>query len=45
AGFSRLPQENIARLKGLDIAQVRALAADLVAMRMAKSSSGKDAAA
>ncbi|TIO04308.1 ADP-ribosylglycohydrolase family protein [Mesorhizobium sp.] len=45
AGFCRLPQEHIARLKGIDIAQVRALAADLVAVRMAKSSSGKDAAA
>ncbi|WP_292242833.1 ADP-ribosylglycohydrolase family protein [Mesorhizobium sp.] len=45
AGFSRLPQEHINRLKGLDIAQVRGLAADLVAARMAKSSSGKDAAA
>lgn len=45
AGFSRLPHEHINRLKGLDIAQVRALAADLVAARMAKSISGKDAAA
>ncbi|RWE83239.1 MAG: ADP-ribosylglycohydrolase family protein, partial [Mesorhizobium sp.] len=36
---------HINRLKGVDIAQVRALAADLVAARMAKSSSGKDAAA
>jgi ADP-ribosylglycohydrolase len=45
AGFSRLPREHIARLKGLDIAQVRALAADLVAVRMAKRGSGKDAAA
>jgi ADP-ribosylglycohydrolase len=45
AGFSRLPQKHIARLKGLDIAEVRALAADLVTARIAKSSSGKDAAA
>ncbi|AZO00556.1 ADP-ribosylglycohydrolase family protein [Mesorhizobium sp. M9A.F.Ca.ET.002.03.1.2] len=45
AGFCRLPQEHIARLKGIDIAQVRALAADLVAARSAKSNSGKDAAA
>ncbi|RWN57479.1 MAG: ADP-ribosylglycohydrolase family protein [Mesorhizobium sp.] len=45
AGFCRLPQEHIARLKGLDMAQVRALAADLVAARTTKSSSGKDAAA
>ncbi|RWM20294.1 MAG: ADP-ribosylglycohydrolase family protein [Mesorhizobium sp.] len=45
AGFSRLPREHIARLKGLDIAQVRGLAADLVAVRIAKRGSGKDAAA
>lgn len=45
AGFSRLPQDHVARLKGIDIAQVRALAADLVAARTAKSGSGKDAAA
>ncbi|MER8831055.1 ADP-ribosylglycohydrolase family protein [Mesorhizobium sp. M0938] len=44
-GFSRLPQDRIAGLKGIDIAEVRALAADLVTARMAKSSSGKDAAA
>jgi ADP-ribosylglycohydrolase len=44
-GFSRLPQDHIARLKGIDIAEVRALAADLVAARLAKASSGKDAAA
>ncbi|TJV12900.1 MAG: ADP-ribosylglycohydrolase family protein, partial [Mesorhizobium sp.] len=45
AGFRRLPQEQVARLKGLDMAEVRALAADLVAVRMAKRGSGKDAAA
>ncbi|RJT41659.1 ADP-ribosylglycohydrolase family protein [Mesorhizobium waimense] len=45
AGFSRLPQERIARLVGIDIEQVRALAADLVAARVAKAGSGKDAAA
>ncbi|MET3577689.1 ADP-ribosylglycohydrolase [Mesorhizobium robiniae] len=44
-GFSRLPQGRIAGLKSIDIAEVRALAADLVTARMAKSSSGKDAAA
>ncbi|MER8381322.1 ADP-ribosylglycohydrolase family protein [Mesorhizobium sp. M1399] len=44
-GFSRLPQKHIARIKGLDIGRVRALAADLVALRTAKSRSGKDAAA
>ena len=45
AGFSRLPQEHIARLVGIDIAQVRALAADLVAARVAKAGPSKDAAA
>lgn len=45
AGFSRLPQQHIARLKGLDVEQVRALATDLVAARAAKAGSGKDAAA
>ncbi|BCH15872.1 MULTISPECIES: ADP-ribosylglycohydrolase family protein [unclassified Mesorhizobium] len=44
AGFRRLPQQKIARLNGLDIEQVRALAADLVAVRMAKGGSGKEAA-
>jgi ADP-ribosylglycohydrolase len=44
-GFSRLPQDRIAGLKGIDIAQVRALAADLVTARVTKSKSGKDAAA
>lgn len=45
AGFSRLPQQHIARLKGIDMADVRVLAADLVAARVAKAGSGKDAAA
>ncbi|RUY66586.1 ADP-ribosylglycohydrolase family protein, partial [Mesorhizobium sp. M7A.F.Ca.CA.001.13.1.1] len=44
SGFSRLPQQHIARLVGLDMSEVRALAADLVAARMAKIGSGKDAA-
>jgi ADP-ribosylglycohydrolase len=44
-GFSRLPQQHIARLVGIDIGQVRELAADLVAARAAKTRSGKDAAA
>jgi ADP-ribosylglycohydrolase len=43
AGLSRLPQDRISRLNGIDLAQVRALAADLVAARAAKT--GKDAAA
>ncbi len=42
-GFSRLPQQHITRLVGIDIAEVRALAEDLVASRSAKAS--KDAAA
>ncbi|RUZ58818.1 ADP-ribosylglycohydrolase family protein, partial [Mesorhizobium sp. M7A.F.Ca.US.007.01.1.1] len=36
--------QHIARLVGLDMSEVRALAADLVAARMAKIGSGKDAA-
>ncbi|MBZ9807406.1 ADP-ribosylglycohydrolase family protein [Mesorhizobium sp. BR1-1-9] len=49
-GFARLPQERIASLKGIDMSQVRALAADLVAARMSKgrperTGPGKDAAA
>ncbi|MFK0691483.1 ADP-ribosylglycohydrolase family protein [Mesorhizobium sp. IMUNJ 23033] len=44
-GFSRLPQQHIARLVGIDVAQVRALATDLVAARVAKAGPGKDAAA
>lgn len=44
-GFSRLPQQHVARLKGIDMSEVRALAADLVTARVAKTGSGKDAAA
>ncbi|MER8863262.1 ADP-ribosylglycohydrolase family protein [Mesorhizobium sp. M0751] len=44
-GLSLLPQKHITRIKGLDIGRVRALAADLVALRTAKSRSGKDTAA
>lgn len=49
-GFSRLPQNRIADLKGIDIAEVSALAADLVKARISKglvdkTSGGKDAAA
>ncbi|MER9866192.1 ADP-ribosylglycohydrolase family protein [Mesorhizobium sp. M0136] len=48
-GFSRLPQDRVADLKGIDIAAVGALAADLVAARMSKrgadkTGTGKDAA-
>ncbi|WP_411966546.1 ADP-ribosylglycohydrolase family protein [Mesorhizobium sp. ES1-3] len=48
-GFSYLPQDRIADLKGIDMAQVRALATDLVAARMSNgrvgnAGSGKDAA-
>ncbi|RVB37592.1 ADP-ribosylglycohydrolase family protein, partial [Mesorhizobium sp. M7A.F.Ca.CA.004.05.1.1] len=44
-GFSRLPQEYILRLVGIDLSEVGALAADLVAARAAKAGSSKDAAA
>ena len=44
-GLSRLPQDRIAALKGIDLAEVRALAGDLVAARIAKTGSGKEAAA
>lgn len=44
-GFSRLPQQHIARLVGIDMSDVRALASDLMAARVAKKGSGKDAAA
>ena len=44
AGMSRLPQEHVARLRGIDLNEVRALAADLVAARLA-AASGKDTAA
>jgi ADP-ribosylglycohydrolase len=42
-GFSQLPPKHVARLVGIHIAEVRALAEDLVAARSAKAS--KDAAA
>jgi ADP-ribosylglycohydrolase len=45
AGLSNLPQDRIAELKGIDIAEVRALAADLVAARGSKSGPGKEDAA
>lgn len=44
AGQSQLPQERIARLKGIDLAEVRALAVDLIAARTAKAGSGKEVA-
>ncbi|MBB6412174.1 ADP-ribosylglycohydrolase family protein [Mesorhizobium sangaii] len=44
-GFSRLPPQHVARLVGIDMSEVRALAADLMAARVAKKGSGKDAAA
>ncbi|MER9891658.1 ADP-ribosylglycohydrolase family protein [Mesorhizobium sp. M0119] len=49
-GLSRLPQNRIADLKGIDMTEVSALAADLVAARTSrgradKTSTGKDAAA
>ena len=44
-GLSRLPQDRIAALKGIDLAEVRALAGDLVAVRIAKAGSGKEPAA
>ncbi|NUS18941.1 MAG: ADP-ribosylglycohydrolase family protein [Mesorhizobium sp.] len=44
AGLSNLPQDRIAKLKGIDIAEVRALAADLVAARDSKSGAGKEVA-
>ncbi|CDX59767.1 putative (phospho)hydrolase [Mesorhizobium plurifarium] len=45
AGLSNLPQDRIAELKGIDIAEVRALAGDLVAARTAKTGPGKEDAA
>ncbi|TGV80823.1 ADP-ribosylglycohydrolase family protein [Mesorhizobium sp. M00.F.Ca.ET.149.01.1.1] len=45
AGLSKLPQDRIAELKGIDIAEVRALAADLVAARGSKAGPGKEDAA
>ncbi|TIO75737.1 MAG: ADP-ribosylglycohydrolase family protein [Mesorhizobium sp.] len=45
ADLSRLPQERIAELKGIDVAEVRALVNDLVAARVESGGSGKEAAA
>ncbi|TIQ36435.1 MAG: ADP-ribosylglycohydrolase family protein [Mesorhizobium sp.] len=45
SGLSGLPQDRIARLTGIDLAEVRMLASDLVAARTAKAGSGKEAAA
>ncbi|MDG4874908.1 ADP-ribosylglycohydrolase family protein [Mesorhizobium sp. WSM4935] len=45
AGLSKLPQDRIAQLRGIEIAQVRALAEDLVAARSRKASPGKEDAA
>jgi ADP-ribosylglycohydrolase len=45
AGLSKLPQDRIAELKGIDVAEVRALAEDLVAARTAKTGPGKEDAA
>ena len=44
AGMSRLPQEHVAKLRGINLGEVRALAADLVAVRIAQAS-GKETAA
>ncbi|TPI85222.1 ADP-ribosylglycohydrolase family protein [Mesorhizobium sp. B2-8-9] len=44
AGLSRLPQDRIAQLHGIDIADVRALAGDLVAARGSKADPGKEVA-
>ncbi|WP_181177467.1 ADP-ribosylglycohydrolase family protein [Mesorhizobium sp. B4-1-1] len=45
AGLSRLPQDRICELHGIDIADVRALAKDLVAARTAKTGPGTEDAA
>jgi ADP-ribosylglycohydrolase len=44
-GFSKLPQQHVARLVGIDIAAVRALAEELVAARTAGNRPAKEAAA
>ncbi|MBZ9848356.1 ADP-ribosylglycohydrolase family protein [Mesorhizobium sp. CA14] len=44
AGLSKLPQDRIAQLHGIDIAQVRGLAGDLVAARGSKTGAGKEVA-
>ena len=43
SGLSKLPQDRIAGLRGIDLNEVRALADDLVAARSSKA--GKEAAA
>ncbi|RUW54612.1 ADP-ribosylglycohydrolase family protein [Mesorhizobium sp. M1A.F.Ca.ET.072.01.1.1] len=45
SGLSGLPQDQIAGLKGIDLAEVKALANDLVAARMPKARGGKEDAA
>ncbi|MBZ9991066.1 ADP-ribosylglycohydrolase family protein [Mesorhizobium sp. BH1-1-5] len=45
AGLSKLPQDRIAQLHGIDIADVRSLAGDLVAARGSKTGPGKEDAA
>ncbi|MBZ9862520.1 ADP-ribosylglycohydrolase family protein [Mesorhizobium sp. CA12] len=44
AGLSKLPQDRIAQLHGIDLADVRALAGDLVAARGSKAGPGKEVA-
>ncbi|PBB16680.1 ADP-ribosylglycohydrolase family protein [Mesorhizobium sp. WSM4313] len=44
AGLSRLPPDRIARLHGIDIADVRALAGDLLAARGSKTGPGQEVA-
>ncbi|MDG4879784.1 ADP-ribosylglycohydrolase family protein [Mesorhizobium sp. WSM4884] len=44
SGLSGLPQDRVARLTGIDVAEVRTLASDLVAARTAKAGSGKEVA-
>ncbi|MBZ9884061.1 ADP-ribosylglycohydrolase family protein [Mesorhizobium sp. CA10] len=43
-GLSKLPQDRIAQLHGIDLAQVRGLAGDLVAARGSKAGPGKEVA-
>ncbi|PBC02867.1 ADP-ribosylglycohydrolase family protein [Mesorhizobium sp. WSM3860] len=45
SGLSGLPQDHVAGLKGIDLAEVETLANDLVAARMAKAGGGKEDAA
>ncbi len=44
AGLSRLPQEHLVQLRGLDLAEVRALARDLVAARISAGRVRREAA-